>query len=296
MEKRIFGKTGMEVSILGFGGSEIGSGTDVAKAGKLLNEALDAGLNVIDTAECYGDSEELIGQTLSHRRDDFYLFTKCGHAAGFEDEDWNPSMLEKSIDRSLQRLKTDYVDVIYLHSCSEKILRQGVVIEVLQKAKEQGKTRFIGYSGDRTDALYAVQTGLFDSLMISLNIADQEAIDLVLPEAVERQMGIVAKRPVANVAWTYETLPEKAYPYVYWQRLKELGYDFLSDHRRTIATTLRFALTVPGVATAVVGTQKPGRWEENAELLRTSTLSEQEYGNIRARWKQVAGEDWVGKT
>ncbi|MDR9854151.1 aldo/keto reductase [Paenibacillus sp. VCA1] len=296
MEKRIFGKTGMEVSILGFGGSEIGSGTDVAKAGKLLNEALDAGLNVIDTAECYGDSEELIGQTLSHRRDDFYLFTKCGHAAGFEDEDWNPTMLEKSIDRSLQRLKTDYVDVIYLHSCSEKILRQGVVIEVLQKAKEQGKTRFIGYSGDRTDALYAVQTGLFDSLMISLNIADQEAIDLVLPEAVERQMGIVAKRPVANVAWTYETLPEKAYPYVYWQRLKELGYDFLSDHRRTIATTLRFALTVPGVATAVVGTQKPGRWVENAELLRTSTLSEQEYGNIRARWKQVAGEDWVGKT
>ncbi|MFU1792974.1 aldo/keto reductase [Paenibacillus azoreducens] len=296
MEKRSFGKTGMEVSILGFGGQQIGQEQELSKVEKLLNHALDEGLNVIDTAECYGDSEELIGKILSHRRDEYYLFTKCGHAAGFDGEDWNPAMLEKSIDRSLKRLQTDYVDVIHLHSCSEKILRQGAVIEVLQKAKEQGKTRFIGYSGDRTDALYAVQTGLFDSLMISLNIADQEAIDLALPEAVERKMGVIAKRPVANVAWTYETLPEKAYPYVYWQRLKKLQYDFLTDSERAVLTALRFALNVPGVSTAIVGTQKPGRWSENAKLLRSSTLSEQEYEQIRARWKEIADEDWVGKT
>ncbi|GIP25963.1 putative oxidoreductase YqkF [Paenibacillus sp. J23TS9] len=296
MEKRSFGKTGMEVSILGFGGSEIGQENDLSKVEELLNHALDAGLNVIDTAECYGDSEELIGKALSGRRDDFYLFTKCGHATGFEEEDWDPVMLEKSIDRSLQRLKTDYVDIIHLHSCSEKILRQGSVIEVLQKAKKQGKTRFIGYSGDRTDALYAVQTGLFDSLMISLNIADQEAIELTMPEARERGMGIIAKRPVANVAWTYETLSEKAYPYVYWQRLQELQYDFLADHEQAIAAALRFSLTVPGVDTAIVGTQKPGRWSENAKLLQTSSLPEQVYEEIRARWKEVAGDDWVGKT
>ncbi|BFH62243.1 aldo/keto reductase [Paenibacillus azoreducens] len=296
MEKRSFGKTGMEVSILGFGGQQIGQEQELSKVEKLLNHALDEGLNVIDTAECYSDSEELIGKILSHRRDDYYLFTKCGHAAGFDGEDWNPAMLEKSIDRSLKRLQTDYVDVIHLHSCSEKILRQGAVIEVLQKAKKQGKTRFIGYSGDRTDALYAVQTGLFDSLMISLNIADQEAIDLALPEAVERKMGVIAKRPVANVAWTYETLPEKAYPYVYWQRLKKLQYDFLTDSERAVVTALRFALNVPGVSTAIVGTQKPGRWSENAKLLQSSTLSEQEYEQIRARWKEIADEDWVGKT
>lgn len=296
MEKRSFGKTGMEVSILGFGGSEIGKENDLSKVEELLNHALDAGLNVIDTAECYGDSEELIGKALSGRRDDFYLFTKCGHAAGFEEEDWDPVMLEKSIDRSLQRLKTDYVDVIHLHSCSEKILRQGSVIEVLQKAKKQGKTRFIGYSGDRTDALYAVQTGLFDSLMISLNIADQEAIELTLPEARERDMGIIAKRPVANVAWTYETLSEKAYPYVYWQRLQELQYDFLADNEQAVAAALQFSLTIPGVDTAIVGTQKPGRWSENAKLLQTSSLPEQVYEEIRARWKEVAGDDWVGKT
>ncbi|MCJ8012487.1 aldo/keto reductase [Paenibacillus sp. KQZ6P-2] len=296
MEKRIFGNTGMEVSILGFGGSEIGQEKDLSTVEKLLNQALDEGLNVIDTAECYGDSEELIGKALAGRRDDYYLFTKCGHATGFEEEDWDPVMMEKSIDRSLKRLQTDYVDVIHLHSCSEKMLRQGAVIEVLQKAKEKGKTRFIGYSGDRTDALYAVQTGLFDSLMISLNIADQEGIDLTLTDAIERGMGIIAKRPVANVAWTYDTLSEKAYPYIYWQRLKELQYDFLSDHDKAVAAALRFALTIPGVDTAVVGTKKPGRWSENAKILQTSTLSGQEYDKIRSRWKEVAGDDWVGKT
>lgn len=183
MEKRKFGKTDMHVSVLGFGGSEIGSEKDINKVDKLLNSALDEGLNMIDTAECYGNSEELIGKAISKRRDDFYLFTKCGHAAGLDYPDWDPLMLEKSIDRSLKRLNVDYVDVIHLHSCSEEVLRQGEVIDVLKRAKEAGKTRYIGYSGDTTDALYAVQTEAFDSLMISLNIADQEAIELVLPEA-----------------------------------------------------------------------------------------------------------------
>ena len=71
------------------------------------------------------------------------------------------------------------MDVVHLHSCSEEVLRRGDVIEVLQRAKEAGKTRFIGYSGDTTDALYAIRTGVFDSLETSLNIADQEAIELL---------------------------------------------------------------------------------------------------------------------
>lgn len=79
METRKYGNTGMNVSTLGFGGAEIGKNVSKTDVATLLNSALDAGLNVIDTAECYGDSEELIGEVLSHRRDDYYLFTKCGH-------------------------------------------------------------------------------------------------------------------------------------------------------------------------------------------------------------------------
>ncbi len=83
MEKRVFGKTGLRVSVLGFGGAEIGfEKASTATVSQLLNEALDAGLNVIDTAECYERSEELIGEAVSSRRQDCYLFTKCGHPDG----------------------------------------------------------------------------------------------------------------------------------------------------------------------------------------------------------------------
>src|SRR5205085_11440205 len=90
MEMRTFGKTGLKVAPLGFGGGEIGfEGVTQDIAGKLLNEALDAGLNVIDTAECYMDSEELIGRAVAQRRKDYHLFTKTGHPDGFAEPKWD---------------------------------------------------------------------------------------------------------------------------------------------------------------------------------------------------------------
>ncbi|MDR6721848.1 aryl-alcohol dehydrogenase-like predicted oxidoreductase [Paenibacillus amylolyticus] len=297
MERREYGNTGMQVSTLGFGGAEIGQNVSKEDVATLLNSALDAGLNIIDTAECYGDSETLIGEVLSHRRDDYYLFTKCGHAAGIEGPNWDAKVLEQTIDRSLKRLKTDYVDVIHLHSCSEEVLRQGAVIEVLQRAKQAGKTRFIGYSGDTKDALYAIETGAFDSLETSLNIADQEAIELTLPEARKRNMGVIAKRPIANAAWTHETLPEKDYSYVYWKRLKELDYAFLKDTdvQKAVETALRFTLSTEGVDTAIVGTSKPNRWQQNADLVSQGALPQDVYEEIRMHWKKVARPDWTGQ-
>ena len=167
----------------------------------MLGDALDAGLNVIDTAECYLQSEELIGQAMASRRREFYLFTKCGHPEGPYKEDWRPDSLLQSIRRSLQRLKTDRVDLVQLHSCSEAELRQGDVIAALQRARELGYTRYIGYSGDDEAARYAVGCGAFDALQTSLNIADQQAIDLTLPLARERGMGVIIKRPIANAVW-----------------------------------------------------------------------------------------------
>jgi aryl-alcohol dehydrogenase-like predicted oxidoreductase len=297
MEKRLYGKTGMQVSVLGFGGAEIGfSSASTEDVDKLLGSALDAGLNVIDTAECYNVSEELIGKTVSHRRDDYYLFTKCGHASGFDLPDWDPKLLEMSIDRSLKRLNTDYIDVIHLHSCSEELLRRGEVIEVLQRAKEQGKTRFIGYSGDHKAAQYAVQSGLFDSLETSINIADQEAIELTIPGAIERGMGVVVKRPIANAAWKTGEKPESAYHHPYWERLQQLKYEFLqAELQETIEVALRFTLSVPGVHTAIVGTANPGRWLENAKLLERGNLPQEAYETIRKRWQEIAEVDWIGK-
>ena len=297
MEQRRLGKTDMVASVLGFGGSEIGyqrvSGRTVAR---LLGSALDAGLNVIDTAECYEESEVLIGRALGPRRREFHLFTKCGHARGWGRADWRPAPLLASIERSLRRLETDYLDLIQLHSCSLDELRQGDAIAALERARERGWARYIGYSGDGAAARYAVECGRFDTLQTSISIADQEAIELTLPPARARQMGVIAKRPLANAAWRHARKPAESYYQDYWSRLRALDYDFLkSGPDATVATALRFTLSVPGVHTAIVGTTKPGRWQQNAALLEAGALPPGEFERIRARWREVADASWEGQ-
>ena len=299
MEKRRLGKTDMDVTVLGFGGAEIGFQNASAQTVEaLLKGALDEGLNVIDTAECYRDSEEMIGQTVSDRRKDYYLFTKCGHPNGVESgAKWSKDSILQSIERSLQRLKTDHVDIVQLHSCSEAELRKGEVIGALQTARERGHTRYIGYSGDGHAARHAVQSGVFDTLQTSINIADQEAIDLTMPLAREKQIGVIAKRPVANVAWKTGHKPIDSYQHEYWQRLSKLNYDFLHhlELEKTIAIALRFTLSVPGVHTAIVGTTKPERWHENARMLKEGPLPEEQFQAIREKWDDVAPRIWVGQ-
>ena len=300
MEQRAFGKTDMRVSVLGFGGAEIGlEDADETTVARLLGSALDAGLNVIDTGECYGKSEELIGRTIGHRRQEFYLFTKCGHPHGMESgADWSRASILQSIERSLQRLRTDRVDLVHLHSCPEAILKKGEAIEALQAARAKGHTRYIGYSGDSHAARYAVECGAFDSLQTSINIADQEALELTLPSAREKKMGVIAKRPIANVAWKTGHKPESSYHHTYWDRLRKLNYPFLEspDLKKTVGIALRFTLSIPGVCTAIVGTKNPARWAENARLVEAGSLGKAEFDQIRERWEDVAPRTWIGQT
>jgi aryl-alcohol dehydrogenase-like predicted oxidoreductase len=299
MEKRRLGKTDMDVTVLGFGGSEIGY-ERVAQESvtQLLNSALDAGLNGIDTAECYYGSEELIGRAVGKRRNEFYLFTKCGHPHGMESAaNWSKVSILQSIERSLRRLQTDILDLVQLHSCSESELRNSEAIDALQTARERGLTRYIGYSGDSRAAHYAVECGAFDSLQTSINIADQEAIDLTLPTARQKQIGVIAKRPIANAAWKTGHRPPDAYHHEYWERLRRLNYEFLRNRpvEETIAIALRFTLSVPGVHTAIAGTTKSDRWQQNARMLEAGPLSKAEFRAIRDRWEEYAPRTWIGQ-
>jgi aryl-alcohol dehydrogenase-like predicted oxidoreductase len=299
MEYRRLGKTDMNVSVLGFGGSEIGyEHISLTATKKLLNEALDAGLNVIDTAECYATSEELIGEAVGKRRKDYYLLTKCGHESGWSYPDWRPESLLRSIQRSLKRLKTDHVDLVQLHSCAAAELRSGSVIDTLNQARDRGYTRYIGYSGDSQAALYAIECGRFDTLQTSVSIADQEALDLFLPLAEKHNVGIIAKRPVANVAWhNGNRPPSDSYGRTYWERLQKVRYEFLKgDLKDTVAIALRFTLSVPAVHTALVGTTKLGRFAENGAAVAAGPLSKELFASIRARWREFAKPSWVGQT
>ena len=297
MEKRKFGKTGIEFSVLGFGGAEIGREVARETADELLNSALDAGLNVIDTAAAYWESEKLIGETVGKRRKEFYLLSKCGALDGFTRTDWSKKGILETIENSLRNLKTDYLDIAQLHSCSSETLRQGDCIEGLQRAREKGYTRFIGYSGDNDDARTAIEMDVFDSLQTSVSIADQAAIDGNIPLAAKKNLGIIAKRPIANAVWRHDSKPDETYHHEYWERIQKLKYNFTNKSlEESIAVALRFTQSIPGVDTMIVGTTKPGRWSENAKYVSEGNLSSEEYEAIRERWKEVGGADWEQKT
>ena len=294
MEKRRLGRTNMDVTVLGFGGAGI-AGESIENIGNVLNSALDAGINVIDTAECYEGGEKSIGNAISKRRDEFFLFTKCGHPRGIGSADWSASSILQSIERSLRRLQTDRIDLIQLHGCSEAVLKKGEAISALEKARERGWVRYLGYSGDGHPARFAVECDAFDALQTSINIADQEAVSQIAPLTRARNIGLIAKRPLANFAWKTGHKPINSYHHQYYERLRKLNFDFLRNDEGSIAIALRFVLSVPGVHTAIVGTTKPERCQENARLLESRPLPQNEYKAIRERWDVIAPKTWIGQ-
>ena len=269
MEMVTLGKTGLKVSRLGAGLAEIGSLTEEAVAGEVLNAALDGGINFLDTAACYGHSEEWIGRTISHRRQEYVLATKAGHVTGgYEGEEWTAQTILDSIDRSLKRMRTDCLDLVQLHSCGIEVLEQGDVIEALLAAKGSGKTRYVGYSGDHKAALWAIESGQFDTLQITFNLVDQWARKDVLPQAKAEGMGVIAKRPIANAAWgasassdsTRDGSRRRA------QAMLDMG-PIPGAPQDPILLALGFTLAHDEVDTAIVGTRNPDHMRANITLV-----------------------------
>lgn len=271
MRKMELGNTDLKVSALGLGLSELGSDfslSEAKKAASVLNTALDSGINFLDTAACYGTSEVLIGKTIADRRQDYVLSTKAGHLV---DEptgmSWTAKTVRESIERSLQRMRTDYLDVVHLHSCDVTVLEEGEVIHALQDAKRAGKTRFIGYSGDNESAHWAVESGLFDTLQTSYNLVDQKARFQLLPRARQQGMGIIAKRPIANAAWGAQSIPS-SYAQEYFRRAKkmiDIG-PLPEAPDNPILLALGFVFASDLVDTAIVGSTDPEHIQTNIQL------------------------------
>ncbi|MCO6432397.1 MAG: aldo/keto reductase [Deltaproteobacteria bacterium] len=297
MEFRTFGRTGLEVSALGFGGAEIGFAQENSvNVQRLIDSALDSGVNVFDSAAAYLTSERLLGEALKGRRNGLILMTKCGALDGFSRSDWSKAGILATIEQSLRNLQTDFLDVVFLHSCGVLEFLWGEAADGLRTAREKGYVRFLGYSGDGSPALEAVKSGIFDVLETSINIVDQEAITLTLPLAQERGMGVVAKRPIANAVWRHSSLPENGYHQEYWRRLQVLAYAFAAPPAAEAASTaLRFTLHQPGVHTAIVGTTNPERFMDNVKSLKKGALPEKEEQSIRSRWLEAADPTWVGQ-
>jgi aryl-alcohol dehydrogenase-like predicted oxidoreductase len=297
VEKRKLGKTELVVSRLGVGLAEIGHPVSLAReanVAQVLNMALDSGINFLDTAACYGISEELIGRTIAARRDEFILSTKAGHVAGaYVGQPWRAETIVDSIERSLDRMKTDHLDVVHLHSCDVDVLERGDVIRTLQDAKQAGKTRYIGYSGDNEAARWAVESNLFDTLQTSFNLVDQQARLQLFHLAQDRGMGIIAKRPIANAAWGRQKSPS-AYASEYHRRaliMMEPG-PIPGDPDDPVLLSLGFTLAHDAVTTAIVGTSSPEHMQANIRLVEHELpIAREAVTELQRRFQQL-GASW----
>jgi aryl-alcohol dehydrogenase-like predicted oxidoreductase len=305
MQKRRFGRTGLQVSVLGFGAAPIGFlKTDRDKVKTILEFLLDHGVNFIDTAASYEGSEEVIGETIGDRRDEFVLVSKCGRpVADVPGEEWSPQVIAGTIDQSLRRLKTDRLDVMLLHSCSLDVLQKGDAVAALAKAREQGKIRFAGYSGDNDAAAYAATLPDIAVIETSISLADQANLTTVLPVAKQHDVGVIAKRPIANAAW--KDLSKQPGMYAnyakpYHERLQKMGLQpadvgLRPDQWSEMA--LRFTLSFPEVSTAIIGTTNPENARQNFRVADAGPLPADAVAKIRAAFHHAAGPGaWEGLT
>ncbi len=300
MERVPLGKTGLEVSRLGVGLAEIGfelSLDEINQAGDVLNSALDAGINFLDTSACYDVSEELIGRTVSSRRDEYVLATKAGHiTGGYQGEAWSYQTVADSVDRSLKRLKTDHLDIVQLHSCGIDVLEKGDCIRALQDAKAAGKIRHVSYSGDNEDAHWAVDSGLFDTLQTSFNLTEQAARTTgLLEKAEQRGIGVIIKRPIGGGTWARARRGEqtpRGYDNEYLRRAKEIAKaGALPDEPDdAILLALGFTLQQPEVDVAIVGTKNPAHMSSNIRQVEEDLpVSEAALDELRKRWDELGG-------
>jgi aryl-alcohol dehydrogenase-like predicted oxidoreductase len=306
MNKSTFGKTGFEVTPLGFGAAPVAYlAADQDRAEKAINQLLDAGVNLIDTAASYPGSESFLGQRFSHRRADFVLVSKCGQRIPESDSSpFAPQTITATVDRALRQLKTDHLDVMLLHSCDLKVLQKGEALAALVAAREAGKIRFAGYSGDNEAAAHAATLPDIAVIETSINIVDQINIDKVLPQTIAHNVGVLAKRPIANSAWR-PVLPGMYVNYakVYVDRLAklnlspaELGFDGPQETAWP-ELALRFTLSQKGVHTAIIGTTNPENAAANLGYAAKGPLPEATVAKIRAAFRAADPEQkWTGQT
>lgn len=296
--QRPLGNTGLTVSILGYGGAPIGF-TDGARQGEfgtLVSRAIDAGINFFDTAPNYRLSEKLLGTALGKRRREVVLATKCGRVQarkanndGWEDaEDWSEQGVLKTVDDSLCNLRTDYLDLVQLHSPPRWVLDDGAALKGLQCAQAAGKIRHIGLSGDGPDVLYAVELGAFSTLQISYSILEQEPGDII-KEAARTGMGVIAKQPLANGVADMRERPPYDDWLIKWQVARQIDWTALGATDSRMELALRWLLANPHVSTAIVGTTRLEHLERNVAGVSAPPLDLQAVAAVSQAYSRAKG-------
>ena len=255
MEKRL-GNTTMMVKQIGFGGIPI-QRLKPEESDKVIEEAVDKGINFFDTARIYSDSEEKLGRILSKHRKKVFIATKTYSKDG--------NGVKKDMEKSLQMLKTDYIDLYLCHNIGseaelKQILSPNGALEAIQKAKKEGKINHIGVSGHKPWIMkQCIKTFEFDVLEIPFNIIENKCLDELVPLAKKRKIGIVAMKPIAGGALT------------------------------EVSLNLRYILT-SGADVAVPGMDSVNQISENLSVLQNlNPLNNKEMSRLKKE-KEILGE------
>jgi aryl-alcohol dehydrogenase-like predicted oxidoreductase len=275
------GRTGIKVTRLGFGAMELRDANpkwplDEEEAELVLNTILDEGIDYIDTADCYGRSEQHIGKFISHRRDEFTLATKCGCIPG--GREWTKENLMIGVERSLKRLRTDTIDVMQLHGANAQHVQEGELLEALEKMREQGKVRWIGASTSAPHVSTFIEWDSFDVFQIPYGAFSRDN-EVPIAEASNAGMGTVIRGGVSQG----EPGEGKGRQEV-WQVWDDANLDELRDEgdNRT-DFVLRYTLSHPGIDTIIVGTKNPDHIRQNVRTATRGPLPPDVYAEAKKR-------------
>jgi aryl-alcohol dehydrogenase-like predicted oxidoreductase len=296
---RTLGRTGAEVTVLGFGAMELrgpprGPAIDDAQAGRLLNELLDAGINLIDTSVDYGRSEELIGRSVSGRRDEYFLASKCGcplslplDATPPYAHDYSAGNVRADVEQSLRRLQTDRLDLVQVHmSPTVQEMADGGTLDELVRLRDEGKLRFIGMSGILPNLPDHIEMGVFDVFQIPYSALQRDHEDLI-SRAADTGAGVLVRGGAARGTaaedkdWSVQPIglrEESAR-----DRWDAADLDPLLDGMSRHEFILRFTLSHPALSSTIVGTSNPDHLRSNIEIAQRGPLPDDLYAEARRR-------------
>ena len=298
IETRRLGRTGADVTILGYGAMELrgqphGPAISDDDAGRLLGEVLDGGINLIDTSIDYGRSEELIGRYLGHRRDEYFLASKCGCLLGPPPpgarppfpHDYSAANVRAGIEQSLRRLRTDRLDLVQVHmSPSREQMAAEDTIETLASVRAEGKTRFIGMSGILPNLPDHIAMGVFDVFQIPYSVVQREHEDLITAAAPAGagtliRGGAARGGPAEDKNWAQGPLGLP--PGEGQRRWASAGMDDLLGGMPRLEFVLRFTLSHPGLSSTIVGTSSVEHLRANLAVARKGPLPADLYDKAR---------------
>ena len=306
IETRPLGRTGADVTVLGYGAMELrgephGPAIDDDEAGRLLGEVLDGGITMIDTSIDYGRSEELIGRYLGHRRDEFFLASKCGCLLGPPPaearppfpHDYSAANVRAGIDQSLRRLRTDRLDLIQVHmSPSRAQMEADDTVGTLLSAREQGKVRFIGMSGILPNLPDHIAMGVFDVFQIPYSAVQREHEDLITAAAAAGagtliRGGAARGGPAEDKNWRQGPLGLSLGEGQ--RRWEASGVDDLLGDMTRVEFVLRFTLSHPALSSTIVGTSKIDHLRANLHIAAKGPLPADLYEQAKKRLTLTAG-------